>query len=247
MLNIFFSVPSPVVTVSPMELVLVSGSSLSLTCSIQPVLFDTTTNIMSSWTTPGHKHDTMNVGNTTLELTKDAVETVDNGMYVCSATVVDTSSSPYILDSKSGISIANITVSKFKASESMGFKLFFLSTELHVTVSAIYTSAPGEDRGKFTAASVLVLMCSVKGNNNSLTYMWSVMGHRNFGDCSGCSIDTSSTIFTLTVGGPLYSYHTGEYMCNVSESNILESNNADSFSVSVVGEFTTLVHILHSF
>ena len=101
------------VTTSATELVLVSGSLLSLSCSIRLVLVDTPTNIISSWSTPSPEHDILNVSNTSLELTKAVVETADSGVYVCSTRVIDSSSHSYVKDSELVTNETNIIISKF--------------------------------------------------------------------------------------------------------------------------------------
>ena len=70
------SVPSPEVMVTPKR-ELVSGSPLSLSCSVLPPSVDTSINISSNWTTPGGRHDT---DNTTLVIY--SVETADSGEYI---------------------------------------------------------------------------------------------------------------------------------------------------------------------
>ena len=106
---IFSSVPSPMVTVFSEELVLVSGSSLSLSCSIRPILVDTPTTIMSSWTTPNSSRidNAVNV-----DLNIPGVVTADSGLYTCSATVIPSSESQYILSSHPGNTSTRIIVSK---------------------------------------------------------------------------------------------------------------------------------------
>ena len=100
------SVPSPEVMVTP-ERELVSGSPLSLSCSVLPPSVDTSINISSNWTTPGGRHDT---DNTTLVIY--GVETADSGEYICSATLSDSSGSLYVVDSDSVTETASILVSK---------------------------------------------------------------------------------------------------------------------------------------
>ena len=115
-----------------------------------------------------------------------------------------------------------------------------------MTVSAIYSSAPGEDPGKlgpneFTAGSDLMLNCAVEGDSGSLTYAWSVTGNERATGCKKCDIDTSSSTSTLTVGAPsLFSYYAGNYTCDVSEKHRSESSNSDNFLVTVVGELSAL-------
>ena len=107
------SVPRPVVAVSAAVRELVSGSSLSLSCSIQPLSVDTSTTITSNWTSPGGRHDRVNNdGDTSPELVISSVETVDSGVYTCSVIVTDSTGSQYVLDSPLTDSTISITVSK---------------------------------------------------------------------------------------------------------------------------------------
>ena len=118
---------------------------------------------------------------------------------------------------------------------------------MNVTISVDYTAAPGEDHGElgpneFTAGSLLSLNCIVEGNSGGLTYSWSVMGNPTPPtECTGCNIDTSSTISTLTVGRPLYSFHAGTYTCTVSETGRPDSSNSGDYIVTVVGEMIMCV------
>ena len=105
----FLSVPRPVVMVTASERELVSGSPLSLSCSILPPSVDTSIAISSNWTTPGGRHDT---DNTTLVIY--SVETADSGEYICSATLSDSSGSLYVVDSDSVTETASILVSKWR-------------------------------------------------------------------------------------------------------------------------------------
>ena len=103
--------------VSPTELELVSGSSLNLSCSIQPqISVDVTTMIMSSWTTPRNIYDSGNdlyeVEDAHVGLRISSVVTADSGDYTCSATVVELNSSRYILNSKPARNKTKVTVSK---------------------------------------------------------------------------------------------------------------------------------------
>ena len=87
---------------------LVSGSSLSLTCSITlPSSVDTPTTDMFSWT-----HTDTVTGDTSMELTISSVETADSGDYICSATLTDSSDSVYVVDSEPATQTVTITVSK---------------------------------------------------------------------------------------------------------------------------------------
>ena len=110
-------VPSPDVTVSPLtQSELVSGSPLSLTCSIQPrggSSVDTPTTVRSSWNSPNDIHNGDNTVNyTSVDLTISSVETADSGSYICSATVTDSSDSRYVVDSQPVTDTVTITVSK---------------------------------------------------------------------------------------------------------------------------------------
>ena len=105
------SVPSPMVTVSPIEIVLVSGSSLSLTCSIQSDnSVDTPTNVIYSWNGPNT--DTVNTVDDTSVLMISSVVTSDSGDYICSVTLIDTTDSMYIIDSEPDTATANVIISK---------------------------------------------------------------------------------------------------------------------------------------
>ena len=102
------SVPSPEVIVTPSERELVSGSPLSLSCSVLPPSVDTSVTISSNWTTPEGSHD--DTVNTTLVIS--SVETADSGEYFCSAVVSESSGSQYVVDSDSVTDTASILVSK---------------------------------------------------------------------------------------------------------------------------------------
>ena len=108
-------VPSPEVMVS-VESELVSGSPLSLTCSIQPrggSSVDTATTVMSSWSAPNSAYDRENTTNdTSVELVISSVQTSDSGDYICSASVTDSSDSVYVVDSQPANNSVTITVSK---------------------------------------------------------------------------------------------------------------------------------------
>ena len=97
--------------VSAMESVLVSGSSLSLICSIQPTSVTTPTSVMFSWNAPNS--DTVNaVNDTSVELMISSVVTADSGDYICSATLTDSSDSMYVIDSEPANATASVIVSK---------------------------------------------------------------------------------------------------------------------------------------
>ena len=114
------SVHSPVVTVSgPVESELVAGSSLSLTCSIQPQggnSVDTAATITSSWDAPDSAQNTESTASatnaTTLDLNIASVQTADTGVYTCSASVTDSTGSVYVVDSATATDTISITVSK---------------------------------------------------------------------------------------------------------------------------------------
>ena len=93
---------------------LVSGSSLTLTCSItRPNSVDTPITVMSSWTAPNSTYNTVNTVNaTSVELMISSVETADSGDYICSATLTDSSDSVYVVDSDPATDTVTITVSK---------------------------------------------------------------------------------------------------------------------------------------
>ena len=93
--------PSPVVAVSCLaKSVLVSGSSLSLTCSIQPLgggSVDTAATIMSSWDAPDSMYGGQNTANaTSVPLDIASVQTADTGVYTCSVSVTDSTGSIYV-------------------------------------------------------------------------------------------------------------------------------------------------------
>ena len=90
---------------------LVSGSSLSVTCSVtQTSSVDTPTSVMSSWTAPNSTYNTVNA--VSVELMISSVETADSGDYICSATLTDSSDSVYVVDSEPATDTVSITVSK---------------------------------------------------------------------------------------------------------------------------------------
>ena len=94
-------------TVNPSESELVSGSPLSLSCSILPPSVDTLITISSHWITPGGRHDTDNTS-----LVISSVMTADRGVYICSAIASDSSGSQYVVDSEEDTDTVNILVSK---------------------------------------------------------------------------------------------------------------------------------------
>ena len=113
--NFLFSlVPSPEVMVYAAESVVVSGSSLYLTCSIQPSSVDTPTTVMSSWTAPQSTYDRVNAADdTSVELVISSVETADSGQYTCTATQTDSSGSAYVMDSETADNTASIVISEY--------------------------------------------------------------------------------------------------------------------------------------
>ena len=127
--------------------------------------------------------------------------------------------------------------------------MFFAFTELNVTLSAIYTPAPGGNHEKlgsneYLAGSALLLKCTVEGNSSSVMYKWSVMENLQTPDCSEmkCNIDTSSTTSVLTVGSPaILSYYAGDYTCNVSENGRRTATNSNIFTVNVFGKCISFI------
>ena len=100
--------------VSAAESELVSGSPLSLSCSIQPSSVDTSTTVMSNWTAPNSVYNRINAVNaTSVVLMISSVVTADSGDYICSVRVTDSSGSEYVVDSEPETDSVNIVVSKF--------------------------------------------------------------------------------------------------------------------------------------
>ena len=93
---------------------LVSGSSLSLICSIQqPTSVTTATTVIFSWNATNNIYDTVDlVTDTSVELMISSVVTADSGDYICSATLTDSSDSMYVIDSEPANVTANVIVSK---------------------------------------------------------------------------------------------------------------------------------------
>ena len=95
----------------------VSGSSLSLTCTIQRQggdYVDTPTTVMSSWDAPNTAYDRDNEANaSSVDLDIDSLETADSGDYMCSADVVDSSGSEYVVNSTTATDTISIVVSKY--------------------------------------------------------------------------------------------------------------------------------------
>ena len=100
-----------IVSVPGEEQELVSGSSLSLSCFIQPLSVDTSTTVLSNWSTPGGRNNREN--ETSPQLVISCVETADSGNYTCSVRVTDSTNSLYILDSPLAYNTTTITVSKW--------------------------------------------------------------------------------------------------------------------------------------
>ena len=100
--------------VSVMVSMLVSGSSLSLICSIQqPTSVTTPTTVIFSWNAPNNVYDTVDsVTDTSVELMISSVVTADSGDYICSATLTDSNDSMYIIDSEPANVTAIVIVSK---------------------------------------------------------------------------------------------------------------------------------------
>jgi len=96
----------------------VSGSSLSLTCSIQPQgveHVDTPTTVMPNWDAPiaSSEYDRDNPANaSSVVLDIASLQTADTGNYTCSASVSDSSGSGYVMDSEEVTDTVSITVSK---------------------------------------------------------------------------------------------------------------------------------------
>ena len=109
------TVPSPVVALSGISggSEFVSGSSFSLTCSIQPQgveHVDTPTTVMSSWDAPSSEYDTDNPANaSSVVLDIASLQTADTGDYTCSALVSDSSGSGYVVDSEEVTDTVSIT------------------------------------------------------------------------------------------------------------------------------------------
>ena len=95
----------------------VSGSSLTLTCSIEPrsrAYVDTPTTVISRWDAPDNVHDRANEPNaTSVVLNITNLETADSGNYTCFSSVIDSSDSEYIENSETITSSESITVRKY--------------------------------------------------------------------------------------------------------------------------------------
>ena len=98
--------------ISPMSSVLVSGSSLSLICSIQPTTVTTPTSVVFSWDSPNNGI-VSKLNDTSVMLMISSVVTSDSGDYTCLATLTGSSNSMYIIDSEPATVTANVIVSKY--------------------------------------------------------------------------------------------------------------------------------------
>ena len=114
------------------------------------------------------------------------------------------------------------------------------SPELNVTVTADYTSYPGENPGELdvnefrAGVGNLILLCQVEGGSGTLFYQWTVERLPTAG-CTGCYTPSSNTD-TLFVDIALLSYFAGTYTCTVGEAGQPSSNSSDSFTFTVVGK-----------
>ena len=112
--------------------------------------------------------------------------------------------------------------------------------ELNVTVTADYTSYPGETPGELdfnefrAGVGHLTLLCQVEGGMGTLSYQWTVERLPTPG-CGGC-YTPSSNADTLIVDVVLLSYFAGNYTCTVGEAGRPSSSTSDSFTFTVVGE-----------
>ena len=76
---------------------------------------DTPTTVMSIWYAPNTTYGGNNDANaTSVKLNIASLETADSGVYRCSANVVDSIGSEYIVDSPTGSGTISITVSTCK-------------------------------------------------------------------------------------------------------------------------------------
>ena len=96
--------------------VLESGSSLELTCSIQPQgvgHVDTISTIMSRWSAPSSQYSRDSAANaSTVALSIPNVVTADSGAYTCTASVSDSSDNGYVVDSVEEMESISVTVSE---------------------------------------------------------------------------------------------------------------------------------------
>ena len=94
-------------------MVLVSGSRLSISCTIFPLSVDTEITILSHWTIPERVHDTVIVENGTNSIIhKPNVRTTDSGDYTCLGRVMDSSGRQYVASSIPHTDTVRIIVSK---------------------------------------------------------------------------------------------------------------------------------------
>ena len=116
----------------------VSGSSLSLICSIQPQgagHVDTPTTVMSSWDAPSSEYDRDNPANaSSVVLDIASLQTADTGDYTCSASVSDSSGSGYVMHSEEVTDTVSITVSKY--GEWGGL---YCSVCVHMSISSMWS------------------------------------------------------------------------------------------------------------
>ena len=77
---------------------------------------DTAATIMSSWDAPDNARNTDSTSTVTsaasLDLNIASVQTADTGVYICSASVTDSSGSVYVMNSTSTTDTVSIIVSK---------------------------------------------------------------------------------------------------------------------------------------
>ena len=100
------------VTLSPIQSMLLSGSSLSLFCSVQPhTSVNTLSNVVYSWNAPNNTGTVITAHDTSV-LMISSVVTSDSGDYNCSVTLTDTTDSMYIIDSEPDTATASVIVSK---------------------------------------------------------------------------------------------------------------------------------------
>ena len=97
--------------------VLESGSSLELTCSIQPQEVghvDTPSTIVSRWSAPSSQYSRDGTANaSTVSLSIPSVVTADSRAYTCTASVSDSSGSGYVVASEEVMETVSITVSEW--------------------------------------------------------------------------------------------------------------------------------------
>ena len=121
-MRILPTVPRPMVAVSGTSdgTVLESGSSLKLSCSIQPqrmIHVDTSSIIMSRWSAPSSQYSRDGAANaSTVALSIPSVDTADSGAYTCTASVSDSSGSGYVVASEEVMETVRIIVSELGGS-----------------------------------------------------------------------------------------------------------------------------------